>query len=144
MVPGRRGNHRGELLKGGRVEGLAGHSVDQVALLGQVVRCRDTGVGGDEVVPPRGPRLLGTDTHEVGWAGHHTRRYGRRSEIEFGFPRIEAPEAVEDPTALGRAESEEGLGNPGSPHDGSRAAMAAGCHTRQGGAIGTVPEFIGA
>ena len=119
----------GELLDGGGVESLVGHAVEQVALLGEMVRRRDAGVGGNEVVPPRGAGLLGTDAHEVGWAGHLTLRYGRRGEIEFGLPRTEAPEAVEDQTAVGRAQAEEGLGEPGSPHDGSRAGMAAGCHT---------------
>ena len=57
-----------ELLDGGRVEGLFGHAIEQVALLGEVVRCCDAGVGGDEVVPPRRAGLLGPDAHEVGWA----------------------------------------------------------------------------
>ena len=122
------------------VESLVGHSIEQVALFGEMVRRRDAGVGGNQVVPPRGAGLLGTDAHEVRRAGHLARRYGRRGEIEVRFPRTEAPEAVEDQPAVGRAEAEEGLGKPGSPHDGGWAGMAAGCHTWRSGTIGRCPS----
>ena len=127
--PGSPGEPPGVPLGGRGVERLAGHSVEQVALFGQMVRRGDSRVGGDEVVPPGGAGLLGTEAHEVGRAGHMTWRKGRRGEIELRFPRTEAPEAVEDQPAMSRAEAEEGLGKPGSPHDGGWAGMAAGCHT---------------
>ena len=134
------GEPPGELLDGGRVECLVGHSIEQVALFGEMVRRRDAGVGGNKVVPPRGTGLLGTDAHEVRRAGHLARRYGRRGEIEVRFPRTEAPEAVKDQPAVCRAEAEEGLGKPGSPHDGGWAGMAAGCHTWRSGTIGRCPS----
>ena len=120
------GEPPGELLDGCVVESVAGQSIEEVAFFGEMPRRRDSRVGGNKVVPPRGPGLLGTDAHEVRGPGHLARRYGRRGEIEVWFPRTEAPEAVEDQPAMGRAEPKEGFGKPGSPHDGGWAGMAAG------------------
>lgn len=62
-------------------------SVEELAFLVNPRRREDAGMGLDHREPPRGARLLRSDTHEIGRAGRGPGHGLRCSCVESGIPR---------------------------------------------------------